>query len=299
MALLKSEQITRLIVRHAVDPAAVEDADPLEGESAESGLVPHAASLASGVEGAGPEGARDGLAHPFDEGLAEEGGTLIAPVDEGLVAAAFGDGGDAGVLLDRGGVWEALTALAEGDEEACSEGSTSARQGTEEGVVGQLGGEFGDLVVEAVDGGSGGAQLREEYLDEQAVGLNGSGVGGEWHLLPDGGDAVIDGGLIADIMRAEEGGEGLAAGALDELEGGPALDEVGEDGSLFVAEPVEDLGEVGFQRRRCALVIRTRSCTRVRRASTRRLSGCRSKSSRANSASVGSSLAPLVVNAAR
>jgi hypothetical protein len=61
MALLKSEQITRLIVRHAVDPAAVEDADPLEGESAESGLVLHAASLASGVERVGPEGARDGL----------------------------------------------------------------------------------------------------------------------------------------------------------------------------------------------------------------------------------------------
>jgi hypothetical protein len=37
------------------------------------------------------------------------------------------------------------------------------------------------------------------------------------------------------------------AGALDELEGGPALDEVGEDRSLFVAEPVEDLRKVGLQ----------------------------------------------------
>jgi hypothetical protein len=62
-------------------------------------------------------------------------------VDGGLVAAAFGDGGDAGVLLDRGGVWEALAALAEGDEEERSEGGAGARQGAEEGIVGQLGGE--------------------------------------------------------------------------------------------------------------------------------------------------------------
>jgi hypothetical protein len=55
MALLKSEQITRLIVRHAVDPAAVEDADPLEGESAESGLV--SSQLHTDPD---PDGARTG-----------------------------------------------------------------------------------------------------------------------------------------------------------------------------------------------------------------------------------------------
>jgi hypothetical protein len=138
LALAKGHQIARLIVRDAVDPAAEEDANPLEGEGAEGGLVLHAASLAACVEGVGPEGARDGLPNPLDEGLSEEGGALIAPVDGGLVAAAFGDGGDAGVLLERGGIWEALTALAEGDEEAWGKGGASARQGAEESVVGQL-----------------------------------------------------------------------------------------------------------------------------------------------------------------
>jgi hypothetical protein len=84
--------------------------------------VLHAASLAAGVEGVGPEGARDGLPYPLDEGLSEEGGALITPVDGGLVAAALGDGGDAGVLLERGGIREALAALAEGDEEAGGRG---------------------------------------------------------------------------------------------------------------------------------------------------------------------------------
>ena len=92
MAFLESEQIARLIVGDAVDPAAVEDADPLESESAKGGLVLHAASLTPGVEGVGPEGARDGLSDPLAEGLAEEGGALVAPVDGGFVAAAFGDG---------------------------------------------------------------------------------------------------------------------------------------------------------------------------------------------------------------
>jgi hypothetical protein len=65
MAFLESEQIARLIVRNAVDPAAVEDANPLEGEGAECGFVLHATSLARGIEGVGPEGARDGLPDPL------------------------------------------------------------------------------------------------------------------------------------------------------------------------------------------------------------------------------------------
>jgi hypothetical protein len=43
-------------------------------------------------------------------------------MDGGLAAAAFGDGGDVGVLLERGGVWDALTALADGHEKAWGEG---------------------------------------------------------------------------------------------------------------------------------------------------------------------------------
>jgi hypothetical protein len=68
----------------------------------------------------------------------------------------------------------------------------------------ELGSELGDLVVETVDGSAGGAELREQDVDEQEVGLNGSGVGGQRQVLPDGGDAPIDGGLIADVVAAEK-----------------------------------------------------------------------------------------------
>jgi hypothetical protein len=92
MALPESEQIARFIIGDAVDPATIEDADPFERQSSKGSLVLHAASLARVVEGARPEGARDGLPDPLDEGLAKEGWALIAPVDGGLVAAAFGSG---------------------------------------------------------------------------------------------------------------------------------------------------------------------------------------------------------------
>src|SRR5262245_26762576 len=104
MTLLKSHQVTGFVVRLAVEPAAMKDADPLECESTERGLMGAAAFAVALVEGLGPEGARNGLSDPLDEGLALEGWTRKAPVDPALVATAFGDGGDADVLLQGGSV---------------------------------------------------------------------------------------------------------------------------------------------------------------------------------------------------
>jgi hypothetical protein len=39
MALLQGEQVPSLVVRRTVDPTAMQDADPLEGEGAQGGLV--------------------------------------------------------------------------------------------------------------------------------------------------------------------------------------------------------------------------------------------------------------------
>ena len=75
----------------------------------------HAASFAFGVEGVDPEGARGGLRDALDEALAKKDGVAVAPMDGGLVAAALGDRGYAGVLLEEGGVREAFVALSEGD----------------------------------------------------------------------------------------------------------------------------------------------------------------------------------------
>jgi hypothetical protein len=108
-------------------------------------------------------------------------------------------------------------ALAEGDEEARGESGAGTRQGAEEGIVGQLGGELADLVVETVDSGAGGAELGEQDLYQQSVGLDGCGVGGQRQLSSDGHDAAIDGVLIADVVAPKERDEGFAPSTLSEL----------------------------------------------------------------------------------
>jgi hypothetical protein len=68
-----------------------------------------------------PGRSEHGLADPLDEGLAQEARAGPAPADAGLVPVAFGDRGDASVLLQRGGVWEALAALTKGHEQSRSD----------------------------------------------------------------------------------------------------------------------------------------------------------------------------------
>ena len=106
MALLESHEVASFVVGLAVEPAPMKDADPLEGESTKRCLMGAATFTVALVEGLGPEGARDGLTHPFDEGLALKGGAREAPVDPALIAATLGDGRDTHVLLQGGSVWE-------------------------------------------------------------------------------------------------------------------------------------------------------------------------------------------------
>jgi hypothetical protein len=61
MALLESHEVASFIVGFAVEPAAMKDTDPLEGESTKRSLMGASAFAVALVEGFGPEGARDGL----------------------------------------------------------------------------------------------------------------------------------------------------------------------------------------------------------------------------------------------
>jgi hypothetical protein len=98
--------------------------------------------------------------------------------DPALVAAALGDWGDTDVLLQGGGVGEALASFTEGDQQARREGGTGTGESVEESVVGELWAERGDLGIEALDGGVHGAELRDGGLDEQQQGIDDGRVGG-------------------------------------------------------------------------------------------------------------------------
>ncbi len=68
---------------------------------------------------------------PFYECLSEERGALQAPVDPGIVAAAFGHRRNARILLKLGGRGVTVALFAEGDKEAGSTDSPSSWQGSQ------------------------------------------------------------------------------------------------------------------------------------------------------------------------
>src|SRR5215510_1152021 len=96
-------EIDGRIVWRALLPAPREEAEPCEGPCSYGGLMGLAlvALLLGGH--LGPEGVPDRLRRPCDTRLPEALGTLEAPVHPRLLAAAFGDRRDPGILLECGG----------------------------------------------------------------------------------------------------------------------------------------------------------------------------------------------------
>ena len=62
-----------------------------------------------------PEGMPDRFGGPLHERLAQKLRALETPVDPGLLAAAFGDGRDPGILLQSGGGRIPFALFPEGD----------------------------------------------------------------------------------------------------------------------------------------------------------------------------------------
>src|SRR5262245_59434746 len=109
----------------------MEDADPLECECPQGGVSRRALGPVALVERAGPEGARDRLGSPFDEGLAEELGAGVAPMNDARVAAALGHRSDARISLQCSGVREALSAFAKRGKETWGKDGSGAGQRVE------------------------------------------------------------------------------------------------------------------------------------------------------------------------
>jgi hypothetical protein len=187
-----------------------------------------------------------GCCGPFHECLSEERGALQAPVDPGIVAAAFGHRRNAPILLKLVGRGVTVALFAEGDEEAGSQDGPSAWQGSQYGEVGMALGALCDGVVEGLDGVQGHTQLADECLHEEGIGGDDAFIGGQWGGALDGADAVVDDLDVAHVMGAEAVLKGGATRELHGFEGGPLGEEVAENGGAFIVAPLEDMGEVVF-----------------------------------------------------
>jgi hypothetical protein len=150
-------------------PAAVQDANPLEGQGAQSSLVSGALRTLLLIERPGPVGVRDGLGGPLHKRLAQARGAVLTPVHPALVATTLGDGGGAGELLDAGRAVIARALLAEGRQQSRGVHGAGARQDPEQWVVGQCGGQLRALQVEALDGLEPDSSLLDHDLDRLSL----------------------------------------------------------------------------------------------------------------------------------
>ena len=202
----------RTHLRRALLPAPKEDADPLERQRPYGGLMGLALVALLLVVHLCPEGMPDGFRGPFDERLSEERGALQAPVDPGLLAAAFGYWRDTGVFLEFLGGGIAFALFAKGDEEPGGKDGARAWQGGKEREIGMALGALRDGVVEICNSLQSDAELGDEGLHQEGIG---------------GDDPVIGGqgcGLLMAWMRLSMTSHSARDGTEEALEGGTACE---------------------------------------------------------------------------
>src|SRR5215510_8845729 len=128
---MKRLEIDGPIVRRALLPAPIQDADPSERQRSYGSLMGLALVALLLVVHLRPEGMPDRLRRPFDERLPEALGTLEAPAHPGFLAAPFGHRREPGLLLEFGGGGIAFALVAKGDQETRSEDGARSWEGLE------------------------------------------------------------------------------------------------------------------------------------------------------------------------
>ena len=241
-------EIGGLVIRGAVLPTPIEDADPFECQGPYGSLMGFALVTLLLVVDLCPEGVPDRFSGPLHERLSEELWALEAPVHPGLLPAAFRDRCNARIFLQFGGRGIACALFAKGDEEAGGEDRPSTWEGLEEGEVGMGLGPLRDGDVEICDGLQGDTELGNQRLDQQGMRGDDAFISGQRRGGLDGVAALCDHVFRAHVVVAEEGLKGGAARELGRFEGGPAAQKVTENVGIFVLKPLQHLREIVFQR---------------------------------------------------
>jgi hypothetical protein len=170
VAAFERLEIDGFILWGALLPTPLEDADPFEGQGSHGRLVCLAFSALRLLIDLCPEGMPGGFRSPLDKRLSQELWTLEAPVDPGLLAAAFRDRRDARIFLECVGGGQAFPWFAEGDEEAGSTNGPSTWHGVKHREVGMVLRALCDGIVEVGNGLQGDPELGDEGVPEEDMG---------------------------------------------------------------------------------------------------------------------------------
>ena len=172
-------EIDRLIIRGAVLPTSREDTEPCERQGLYGRLMGFALGALLLVGELSPDGMPDRFRCPLYKRLAEELGTLEAPVPPRLFPAAFGDRGNTRIFVQFGSARIAGALFAKGNEKAGSDDRPRAWEGLEEGEVGMALGTLRKSGVEVSHGLQGDAELGNQRLAQQGIGSDDARIGGQ------------------------------------------------------------------------------------------------------------------------
>jgi len=147
-------------------------------------------------------------------------------------------------ILGRG---DAFPLCTEGHEEAGSTNGPSAWHGVTHGEVGMVLGPWCDGVVEVGHGLPRDAELGDEGVHQEGVGDADPCIGGQRHSTLDGLKARRDDVGRAHVVGTEEALKGGAPRELGGCEGGPAAEEVAQDGGVLLLKPLQDMRQGVFE----------------------------------------------------
>jgi hypothetical protein len=195
-----------------------------------------------------PEGMAGGFRCPLDTRVSQELWTLEAPVDPGLLAAAFRHRCNARIFLEFLGRGKAFPLFAAGDEEAGSKNGPRPWQGVKPREVGMGLSTLEDDAVEVSNALQGDPELGDEGVHEEDIGGDDTVIGRQSSGALDGLDAGSHKVSRAYVVGTEEAFQSGAACEVDRFEGGPAAEDVAKDRGLFLGKPLQNLWKVVFER---------------------------------------------------
>src|SRR5438132_316253 len=229
-------------------PTPLEDAEPCEGPGAHGRLVRLACSALLLSIDLCPEGMPCGFRRPLYKRLAQELWTLEAPVDPGLLAAAFRHGRNARLFWECVSGGHACPLCAAGDEEAGSPNGPSPWQGVKHRAGGMVLSALCASFVEVGHGLPGDPELGDEGAHEEDMGGDDIVIGGQRSGALDGRAAGGDKVRRAHVVGTEDAFHRGAACELRGFEGRPAAEAVAQDRGSCLGKPLQDLWQVVFAR---------------------------------------------------
>ena len=247
VAAFERLEIDGFIVRGAILPAPIEDADPFEGQGAHGRLMRLALVALLLVIDLRPEGMPRRFRRPLHERLAQERRALEAPVHPGFLATAFRDRGDTRIFLEFCGRGVAFPLFAKRHQESGGKDCPGSWQGVKQWEVRMCLGALRNGVVEVFDGLQRHAELADKGLDQQRRGGNDALIRGQGGGALEGLDAGVNDIGSTDVVGLEEGDEGGTARELRRFEGRPAAEEVAKDRGIFLLKPLQNLREIVFE----------------------------------------------------